>query len=242
MSRSCIVIPCYNEEGRLETEIFIQFIQEHENCDFFFVNDGSSDNTVEVLQELHQAYPDRLFYLNNEENKGKANAVRDGMMEVYHKNDYQHIGYLDADLEIPVDQLIKIMQVFEKPDVIMAMGSRIIRLGADIRREPLRHILGRIFATFTSNILGVPLYDSQCGAKIFRRDLIPVVFKEKFMTRWLFDVEILFRVKNSEEFDILNVIEVPLDRMVVKGSSRIKLVEVLQFPVELIRIYFKYKK
>jgi glycosyltransferase involved in cell wall biosynthesis len=241
MSHTCIVIPCYNEEDRFEKEVFIDFIQQHEDFDFLFVNDGSSDQTSELLQSLNKEHPQRLHLLDNDINKGKANAVRDGMLMIREMKKYDYAGYLDADLEIPIEEILRITEAVKKEGKIMAMGSRIIRLGADIKRETLRHILGRVFATFTSNILGVPLYDSQCGAKVFRTDIIPIAFDKEFLSKWLFDVEILFRIKKSEQTDIWNVVEVPLNRMVVKGSSRIKFLDVLKFPTELLRIYFHYK-
>src|SRR5438132_292008 len=78
------------------------------------------------------------------------------------------IGYWDADLSTPLDQVDRLLAALrDDPQCRLAMGSRVKRLGADIMRRPSRHILGRIFATFASGILGFGVYDSQCGAKLF---------------------------------------------------------------------------
>ena len=80
-----------------------------------------------------------------------------------------------------------------RPELDFVTGCRLRRLGADIRRSPLRHLVGRVFATAASLHLKLPVYDTQCGAKLFRRETAEALFAEPFTTRWLFDVELFDR-------------------------------------------------
>ena len=123
------------------------------------------------------------------------------------------------------------------------MGSRIKLIGNKVNRSLKRHYFGRIFATIISQfILKVPIYDTQCGAKIFNSKVIDVLFDKPFQSKWLFDVELLLRLKNNN-YNLQNtVVEIPLNEWTEMGNSKIKFTEVLSFPFQLIKIYFHYAK
>jgi dolichyl-phosphate beta-glucosyltransferase len=105
------------------------------------------------------------------------------------------VGFWDADLSTPltaVDDFLNVAAKFRNVDLIL--GSRVLLMGRDIRRKASRHYLGRVFATAASLALDLPVYDTQCGAKIFRaNNALRRVLAEPFRTRWIFDVEILAR-------------------------------------------------
>lgn len=126
----------------------------------------------------------------------------------------------------------------------MAFGSRVKRLGIRLERSGLRHYVGRVFATEASMLLGLPVYDTQCGAKLFKSSLAQEVFREPFQSRWFFDVEIFFRLlavlgRARVEREI---IEVPLDSWIEKGSTKVGWTDFLRAPFELLRIYWFYRK
>lgn len=241
MEKVCVIIPCYNEAERLEREVFREFVEREERFDFCFVNDGSRDDTSRVLRQLVDSVPGRFLLVDNADNRGKAEAVRGGMLHVAALNRYDTIGFLDADLATPLEDLYLLVEEMDrKPRVLVTMGARLKRLGANVQRKAYRHYLGRGFATLVSVLYQLPVYDSQCGAKLFRSELVPVIFKDAFRSKWLFDVEVILRVRQVHA-DYEQVIhEIPLNTWVEKGDSRIKFAHILKMPVELYHIYCQY--
>ena len=158
------------------------------------MNDGSTDATVAILADLATQGGGRIAVLSLEENAGKARAVQLGVLAAFDRHP-QFIGFWDADLAAPLTAVSEFMEVFRvRPDVEIVMGARVKLLGREIRRGVIRHYCGRIFATAASFAVGVGVYDTQCGAKIFRAtETVRQAFAAPFRTTWIFDVEILSR-------------------------------------------------
>lgn len=193
--RTRIVIPCYNEVNRLSPGAFLDFAGAHPEISFLFVNDGSTDATGRVLGEMAATMPGRLEVLELPRNAGKGEAVRQGILRAF-SSDVQYVGYWDADLATPLDAIPSFVAlVDERPGVVMVMGARVQLLGRRIVRKWTRHYLGRVFATAASMTLQLPCYDTQCGAKLFRAaNVVKDAFREPFISRWIFDVEIIARL------------------------------------------------
>jgi len=227
MENVLIVVPCYNEEVRLPAGNFTRFVREHPEIGFLFVNDGSTDGTEEVLRTLCRTAPSSLRLITLERNLGKAEAVRRGVLDALGHCEKGYVGFWDADLATPLEAISTFVQVHdEHPDLILVMGARVQLLGRRIIRRARRHYAGRVFATAASVILSLPVYDTQCGAKLFRvAALTRRVFQEPFEARWIFDVEILARMTRyyrlATGFGIENLVyEVPLVQWQdVKGSK-----------------------
>lgn len=239
MQKTCIVVPCYNEEKRLDSNEFVLFVESNSNVDFLFVNDGSNDDTISVLKKIQEGKEGRIIIHDLEKNSGKAEAVRLGILKALSFERYDFVGFFDADLATPLSEIIYFLQ--NKHDAKIVMGSRMKRLGVKVERKVTRHILGRVFSTLASIILKLPVYDTQCGAKIFDKDLF-FLFEEKFITKWLFDIELIARFRNKfgVDFSVSNIIEMPVNKWVEKGGSKLKIKHMLSVPFELINIYRKY--
>lgn len=240
--RVAIVVPCYNEGHRLPVAKFEEFLR-NSATDFVFVDDGSRDNTREVLEFLKAVRPDRVTVIHQAENRGKAEAVRHGICSAVLLG-FEYVGFWDADLATPLDEIPEFMRVFaERPKLDMVFGSRVKLLGRHVERKASRHYLGRVFATFISTMLGLPIYDSQCGAKIFRvRPKTRVLFERPFLSRWVFDVEILARYLSEvgSAAAAAAIYEFPLHSWVDVGGSKLKATDFLVALRDVLRIRRAY--
>ena len=242
MPKTCIIIPCYNEAERLPVQSFIDYANKHEDVSFHFVNDGSIDKTSEILKEICNGNKS-FFYSNLKKNSGKAEAVRLGMQHALQQNAFDYMGYFDADLSAPLQTIDELLQIFSlSPLCKMTIGSRIKRMGSNIIRNDKRHYAGRVFATLSGWIIKLPVYDTQCGAKLFTAELSSQLFDKPFITKWLFDVELFARILKIYGYDAsLKIIyELPLTEWIEKGNSKLKLFDFIRTPVDLWRIKNHY--
>ena len=240
-----IVVPCYNEKDRIQLSEFSQFLSSNDSIFFCFVNDGSTDGTQQKLTDFVNRNPDCCHVINLSVNQGKAEAVRQGINTMLKTSKYQFVGYWDADLAAPLTEIRGFIQKFQSNKELNAVcGSRILRLGSSIRRSVFRHYLGRVFATIVSNILKIPVYDTQCGAKIFLAEFAEFIFSEKFLSRWFFDVELFARIIEhiGRQNTVHSFLELPLSQWHDQGQSKITWANVLETPNELLRIYIFYRK
>jgi dolichyl-phosphate beta-glucosyltransferase len=194
VARIAVVVPCYNEEKRLDVEAFRAFALPGHDLRFLFVNDGSRDGTLRVLQQLRDSDPARFDLLDLPRNSGKAEAVRQGILKAAETRP-DFLGFWDADLATPLAELSSFTDVFAaRPEIDLIFAARVRLLGRDISRRASRHYIGRVGATLISQTLGMAIYDTQCGAKLFRMsDALPRVFSTRFLSKWIFDVEIIAR-------------------------------------------------
>lgn len=247
MNQSCtIVIPCYNEERRFPLADFTEYVRAHPGIRFLLVNDGSRDNTIEVLRQARQGCEDRVDILDQKVNGGKAEAVRAGMVAAMDRPGCEIAGFWDADMATPLAQIEDLAGTLAgRPEILMVFGSRVKLLGRDIQRRAIRHYLGRTFATVVSIVLRLPIYDTQCGAKMFRvTDETRRLFAERFGSRWVFDVEILARFIQGRGYDIASVekaiYEYPLPVWRDVAGSRVKPSDFVRAFFEVLAIHRRY--
>lgn len=232
-----IVVPCFNEAARLQAAAFTQFLAAQSDIRFLFVDDGSTDATAEVVNRMASAWPERVTLVRLDRNEGKAEAVRRGVVEASH-SPAELIGYWDADLATPLTEIPAMAELFADASVGFVIGSRIRMLGRDIRRSAPRHYVGRAFATFASIQLQLPVYDTQCGAKIFRASPeIVDLFSRPFRLRWCFDVELLGRFAALDPGRRFGTcVEFPVTRWADVGASKLTLRQGLRVLAELVRL------
>ncbi|KAB1158574.1 response regulator [Tenacibaculum aiptasiae] len=239
-----VVIPCYNEEERLLSKEFINFIDKHTGYLLCFVNDGSTDKTLDVLNNLRKGREDFISVYDCEKNGGKAEAVRLGMLHLAEDEGLDYIGFLDADLSTDLSDFDDLVTTIENSDFKIVSGSRISRMGANITKQSARQIISLTINYIIRKILSMNFKDTQCGAKIFHRDVINIAFDKKFITKWLFDVEIFLRVKRYYKIDKARemMCEQPLKRWVHADGSKLSMRDSIRIIGQLGQIAWSYRK
>ncbi len=239
---AAIVVPCYNEARRLPQSEFRGLLEKDASVKLVFVDDGSSDGTLDVLRELERKSPGRVFVVQQPVNQGKAEAVRSGLRHalehLFQKNDDVIVGYLDADLATPVDEALRLLARIRGAPCDVLLASRVALLGRDIRRTTPRHYLGRVFASVASAILNMRVYDTQCGAKFFRKTpALVAALEEPFNSRWAFDVELLGRLtRGAHPIPTDRIIEEPLVVWRDVGNSKLGPLQMSGAGVDLVKI------
>ncbi len=242
-----VVVPCFNEAKRLDIAAFDGFLTRFADIALLFVDDGSKDDTPHLLERLRKQRPRQVYTLRLGSNVGKAEAVRRGVQLALRRRPAM-VGYWDADLATPLETIPRFQTVLQsRPELALVMGSRVALLGRQIRRRWRRHVLGRVFATAASLVLGLPVYDTQCGAKLFRVTYgTAAVFRWPFGSRWIFDIEILARMTAIDRSGAgrgaaESIYEYPLEQWHDVAGSRLRLLDFPLAALELAAILWRYR-
>jgi hypothetical protein len=238
-SPAVVVVPCFNEERRIDERAFLDMAATGE-VRLLFVDDGSTDGTGGVLARMAEGSPG-IEVLTLGSNQGKAEAVRRGLLGALH-NGAAVVGYYDADLATPPQELLRLVQeIGARPELSGVLASRVARLGSSIDRSALRHYIGRAYATIASVALGITVYDTQCGAKVFRvNDTLAAALAQPFRSSWAFDAEMLHRLlrgtPRAPGLPVDSFLEVPLTAWRDVAGSKMRLGPALAALFDLLRM------
>jgi glycosyltransferase involved in cell wall biosynthesis len=241
-----LVIPCFNEARRINLSAFSEFMVREPLASVIFVDDGSTDGTSALLDHFALAFPSRVTVMTLATNRGKAEAVRAGLVAARRSN-AAVVGFWDADLATPLDAVADLLGVLrDNSEVEWVFGSRVRLLGRSINRRATRHYVGRVFATAASLVLALPIYDTQCGAKLFRATpALDGVLADPFRSRWVFDVEMVLRfadARPSGAIPMERVIhEFPLVTWTDVGESKVRALDFLRGFADLARLWRVYQ-
>jgi glycosyltransferase involved in cell wall biosynthesis len=246
--RGVVVVPCFNEAARLDPEGFAAFAMEP-RLSLLFVDDGSTDGTPAALGRLVErlgACGVDARVLSLEQNGGKGEAVRRGMIAAL-DGGADVVGYFDADLATPPAEMVRLVHELRQRGADVTLGARVALLGRRIVRQAHRHYLGRVFATFASLILALPVYDTQCGAKAFRRTpALEAALRQPFSARWAFDVELIGRLlagaPGAPGLAATAFVEVPLREWRDVGGSTLRPSHFPILALELARIHVRLER
>ncbi len=242
--RVVLVVPCFNEEHRLDEGAFQSSRATRPDVEFLFVNDGSGDGTLPLLERLRASDPAGIHLLDLPRNQGKAEAVRQGMLAAIERRP-DIVGFWDADLATPLAELDSFLEVLQRrPEIAMVFAARVRLLGREISRRPSRHYFGRMGATLISSSLGLAVYDTQCGAKLFRvTEALSTVLAEPFLSRWIFDVEIIARFVQLRGRDAMAraIYELPVMQWRDVAGSKVKSRDFIRALRDLFRIHRAYR-
>ncbi|MGD8329144.1 MAG: glycosyltransferase [Acidobacteriota bacterium] len=239
-----IVIPCFNEARRLDVARFESFLQCDEDVRFVFVDDGSTDDTAAVLNELCARHPRRCMMLPGGANRGKGEAVRMGLRALLKDRAVDRVGYWDADLSTRLDEIGRMSAILtRRDDIDIVIGIRRKLLGHRVRRTWVRGLLARIFSVVISLALRRRFLDTQCGAKLFRRTLaLGAAIEREFVSRWIFDIELLLRCtagasERARRWD--SVFEYPVEAWTPRAASNVVPFSYATSLLELPRVLWK---
>jgi len=204
MAKYSIIIPAYNEGARLGATLdrVLQYASAQGwDAEVIVVNDGSRDQTPDLVRRYAQTYP-TLRLLENPGNRGKGYSVRNGMLRA----EGEILLFSDADLASPIEEAPKLFAAIQSGADI-AIGSRWLRPELQTQRQSLlRQFYGRIFNLALRILLGLKFKDTQCGFKAFTRSAAQIIFPLQKIERWGFDPELLYLACRAS----LNVEEVPV--------------------------------
>jgi glycosyltransferase involved in cell wall biosynthesis len=192
LSSLSIVVPAYNEERRLPATLttLCEYlnVRHFDEAEILVVDDGSRDGTAELTRKFCARSP-FIRLLGNPDNHGKGYAVREGMREAR----CEWILFTDADLSTPIDDLSRLEQAVQASGADGALGSRALNRKLIGTRQPLwREFSGRFFNLVMRLVTGLPFSDTQCGFKLFRREVAQALAARQTLNGFGFDVEILY--------------------------------------------------
>ncbi len=238
MKDTTVVVPCFNEAERLDPSQFVRLADGAGRV--LFVDDASTDATLRVLCELSASHPGLIEVEHLDHNRGKGEAVRHGIRRALDLGS-PIVGYLDADLSTAVDEYLRLLSELQSDNSLdVVIGSRVALAGHRIDRRPLRHYRGRVYATAAAMALDREIYDTQCGAKLFRARLLSgSVLDEPFADRWSFDVELLGRIEADGRKSIR---EIPLEQWSDVEGSKLRFSESVRSLVSLARVYSRLRR
>ena len=238
-----IIIPCFNEERRIDVSQIGELVAARNHL--ILVDDGSTDGTLAKLNSIASTFctenESMITVLPLVSNVGKAEAVRQGLLLAVQEGAVI-AGYLDADFATPSIEMLRMIQMFKQhPDKIVLLAARWAHLGASIERHRFRHYGGRLFATLASILLDMSVYDTQCGAKLFRVNTqLALALDSMFISKWAFDVELIGRLRHHFSEDVF--LEIPLKVWVDVPGSKIGFLDMIQATAELIQIWLALRK
>ena len=185
------------------------------------------------------ADPHFILYKTRKKVKRRKTTLKKNLLQ---KNKYDRIAFLDADLSTSLESCWALAKKINTSTKFV-FGSRIKKIDNRIERRWYRFLVGRVIATFISQMLQLSVYDTQCGCKVFKPEIASLAFKEPFLSRWLFDVEVFYRLKNLYGTEQLQEFskEIPLDSWVDKGDSKISLSYGFWVWIDLLTLYRFYK-
>jgi dolichyl-phosphate beta-glucosyltransferase len=235
-----IVVPCFDEAARLVPAGLVE-LAERTGATIVLVDDGSTDGTGALLQAVVDVHPERFRLIPLPVNVGKGETVRRGLLQAL-ESGAGVVGYYDADLATPPAEMARLVQVMvDDPDLGAVLGARVGLLGHRIQRSRVRHYLGRVFATASSLVLDLDVYDTQCGAKVLRDGpVLRSALAEPFRSRWAFDVELLSRLHRGTDghpgLPASAFREVPLGEWRDVDGTKIGLGSAMRAAADLVRI------
>jgi hypothetical protein len=175
--------------------------------------------------------------------RGKAEAIRSGMLRALDSGSYHYLGFIDADLAVPISDIVFFIKQLAGKENKMAFGIRSDINKTNITRTAVRKAMGNAFRVYLHQVLKFHIADSQCGAKVFAAEIVPVLYREPFETHWLMDIELMIRY--CDHFGISrgdiheHLLQIPVSRFQDRAHSKFTARELIRTLRELVIITFR---
>ncbi|MAG08708.1 hypothetical protein CMO89_04490 [Candidatus Woesearchaeota archaeon] len=226
-----IIVPLYNEEKRSSAFLkeLIRFRNSHlKDCEIVFVNDGSTDKTLDLIRSL-TGKEEKTKIISYRKNRGKGAAVREGVFG----SQGEKIIFIDADGSIPTDQIPEMVRNLDVYDAVV--GTRYLER-TQVEQPAYRHFTGTIFNLYVNLLFSLDIHDTLCGFKGFKEDVARDLFRDLMSNRWTFDVEIFYKIRKKR----YKLHQLPI-KWVHKNGSKIGMFGPLKIAFELLGLRMKVK-
>jgi dolichyl-phosphate beta-glucosyltransferase len=234
-----IVVPCYNEALRLDSGYFDRLLSAN-TASWLFVDDGSTDGTLDKLRELSEKYGSTI--LKHPVNSGKSEALLTGFKYLSsHGKHLKWIGMLDADPAFDtteINSIISNLCSYTSTGYDAIFTSRVRLSGRKILRKTHRHVVGRLIATLFGLFWRSIPYDTQCGFKFFRASDLTRLKTFRVRTKWFFEIELIIELERLLDRE-LSIWEIPLEYWKDIGKSKIKIINIYSITLEIIYVLKK---
>ncbi|MDO9518202.1 MAG: glycosyltransferase family 2 protein [Methanosarcinaceae archaeon] len=202
-----LVIPAYNEEKRIAT-MLSQYCNHFPDSEIIVVCDGT-DNTLNIVRSLTKNNTNiKLLHFNDRVGKGGA------IIEGFKVASGDIIGFVDADDSIKPSQVVAMIDKLSNADGVIA--SRHLNDSKIIVKQPLeRRVASKCFNIFVRLMFNFPFKDTQCGAKVFKKEAIAGILNELVTTGFEFDVDLLWKLKKNG----YTIVEYPIEWSHSEGSG-----------------------
>jgi glycosyltransferase involved in cell wall biosynthesis len=234
-SEIALVVPMFNEELRINEGVFESLFNNLNNVKFIFVDDGSTDKTLMILNDLNKRFVEsEIDVLANEANLGKAESIRKGFLKAL-QYECKYIGFTDGDFATPPEEIARLIGILneEKPQALF--GVRRKEDGNEVITNRFREFQGTIFNFLAKTLIGTNLKDPQCGTKFFlNTSALQYAISSAFMNSWLFDLEIYLRMK--KRMPSLIVEEIVLNSWQHQPSSKVKILDPFRMLLTLVSL------
>ena len=232
MNEISVVVPVYNESSVIKASLLnisAYFGKKIGKYEIIVVDDGSSDNTVEIANSLNL---NSIKVISYSRNRGKGYAVKEGVLAAK----YNYVLFMDADLATPPEEIETMAPYIDDFDIVIA--SRMLPTSKIKQHQPvLRRLLGVIGKKIISLTLTRGIKDTQCGFKLFKTDIAKKLFSMQKTERWGFDFEILFIAQKLK----YKIKEVPVVWYAME-DSKLRFLDYISTLYDLIRLRLRRYK
>jgi dolichyl-phosphate beta-glucosyltransferase len=222
INKISIIFPIYNEEKRLaksliDIEKFIK-LEKSLKTQIIFVNDGSKDRSLKLLLSFKKKIKKKnikITIIDIKKNVGKGRAISQGIAQVL----YSWVLTSDIDMSVKLKQFTDWKkQKFIKKNYSVYIGSRAHKKSI-VKKTFLRHMLGLIMGYIVNFLFNLNHLDTQCGFKLYKKEIAKKAFNKLIRPRYEHDVEVMIRLKLKK----IEVIELPV-KWVHKPNSKLNII------------------